>query len=196
MKKQEEINEFVQQLVLEHTDYLFQYAKLKLKNDDDIKDLIQETFISALKNIDQFQNKSSIRTWLTSILKNKIFDHLKKKSTLNIDDYLSSTENQFNQLYFDSNNYNRWQEKILPNQFIESESSHIENKEFSEALYHCIQHLPEKIKPIFVSKYLDEEKSEVICKEFNISQSNYWVIIFRCKTYLRNCLEKKYSFKP
>lgn len=196
MKNQEEINLLVQQLVTEHTDYLFQYAKLKLKHEDDIKDLIQETFLSALKNFNQFQNKSSIKTWLTSILRNKIIDHLKKKSTMTIDDYLSATDEHFNQMFFDTTNFNRWQEKILPNQFINSDFNTHEKNEFASVLYQCIDHLPEKIKPIFISKYLDEEKSETICKEFNISQSNYWVIIFRCKTYLRNCLEKKDAFNP
>lgn len=196
MKNQEEINLLVQQLVTEHTDYLFQYAKLKLKHEDDIKDLIQETFLSALKNFNQFQNKSSIKTWLTSILRNKIIDHLKKKSTMTIDDYLSATDEHFNQMFFDTTNFNRWQEKILPNQFINSDFNTHEKNKFASVLYQCIDHLPEKIKPIFISKYLDEEKSETICKEFNISQSNYWVIIFRCKTYLRNCLEKKDAFNP
>ncbi|WP_369293337.1 MULTISPECIES: hypothetical protein [Streptomyces] len=35
--------------------------------------------------------------------------------------------------------------------------------------------------------------SETICKELNISASNYWVLIHRAKVQLRGCIEKKWA---
>ena len=38
-------------------------------------------------------------------------------------------------------------------------------------------------------KYLDDMDSEEICKELNISSSNYWVLLHRAKVQLRSCIE-------
>jgi len=45
---------------------------------------------------------------------------------------------------------------------------------------------------VFSLKYLDGMDSETICKELNISASNYWVLIHRAKVQLRGCIEKKW----
>ena len=51
--------------------------------------------------------------------------------------------------------------------------------------------MPSKLKAIFIAKYFEDEKTETICKDYEITSSNYWVMIFRSKTILRTCLEKK-----
>ena len=41
-------------------------------------------------------------------------------------------------------------------------------------------------------KFLEEKESDEICKELEISASNYWVILHRAKLQLRKCLEKNW----
>ena len=41
-------------------------------------------------------------------------------------------------------------------------------------------------------KYVDDEKTEDICKELNITPTNYWVLIHRAKLQLRKCLDAKW----
>jgi RNA polymerase sigma-70 factor (ECF subfamily) len=59
-----------------HGDYLFGYALARLHRAELAEDLVQETFLGALRSRDQFAGASSERTWLVSILKHKIIDHL------------------------------------------------------------------------------------------------------------------------
>ena len=68
-------------LVEEHSDYLLNFAMSKLRDIDLSKDLVQDTFLSAITKIDTFENRSNIRTWLTSILNRKIIDHWRKAET-------------------------------------------------------------------------------------------------------------------
>ena len=68
-----------QQWVELHGDYLFNYAVVRVNNAEKAEDLVQETFLSGLKAKDNFQGKSSERTWLISILKRKIIDTYRKK---------------------------------------------------------------------------------------------------------------------
>ena len=60
-----------------HGDYLFNFAIGQLRDAGVAEDLVQETFLAALKARDRFTGKSSERTWLIGILRHKIYDHLR-----------------------------------------------------------------------------------------------------------------------
>ena len=75
------------QWVNAHADYLYAYTITRISDEEQAKDLVQETFLAALEKVNNFEGKSSERTWLTAILKNKIIDVYRKKSSglVNID---------------------------------------------------------------------------------------------------------------
>jgi RNA polymerase sigma-70 factor (TIGR02943 family) len=58
--------------------YLLRYALLQLRNPAQAEDAVQETLLAALEGRDRFSGRSSLRTWLTGILKHKIIDHLRR----------------------------------------------------------------------------------------------------------------------
>lgn len=175
-----------------YTDYLFSHARLKVGNTEDAEDLVQETFLSAFKNKESFREESSVKTWLVSILKNKIIDFYRKNSKIHpFEAYIQQTEESFDNAIFNENNFGRWKEKINENYFSESADTYLLSQEFQHYLDLCINKMPLNIRSVFVAKYIDEENHEVICKDYNISASNYWVIIHRSKIILRACLEKK-----
>ena len=62
-----------------HGDYLFRYALARLHQVELAEDLVQDTFLGALRGREQFAGASSERTWLVSILKRKIIDHLRRQ---------------------------------------------------------------------------------------------------------------------
>ena len=153
---------------------------------------MQDTFLAAFKNAGTFEERSSVKTWLTSILKNKIIDYYRKKSHngQSYEDYLDETEASFENAFFNQDNYGRWKQDINKNYLSESTDDYLLSKEFYKILDLCLQKLPSKLKPVFVAKYMLDEDAEKICKEFNITSSNYWVLLFRAKTLLISCLEK------
>ena len=66
--------------VKNYADYLYSYAYTRIDDNELARDLVQETFLGALQGWGKFDGRSSEKTWLTSILKNKIFDVYRKKS--------------------------------------------------------------------------------------------------------------------
>src|ERR1041385_4877957 len=61
-----------------HADYLFNFAIGQLRDANHAEDLVQDTFLAAVKAQDGFRGKSSARTWLVGILRHKIYDYLRK----------------------------------------------------------------------------------------------------------------------
>ena len=177
-------------------DYLFSLAAMKTGNNELAEDLVQETFLSAIKAKETFRGNSTEKTWLTAILKNKIIDHYRKKDILkNADDYLADTQQGFHNSFFSSaqNDFGHWTKEASPQEWAnETADASVNYKEFFRIVRSCIDKMPSRFVPVFLSRFIDEEDAEVICKEFNISTSNYWVIIHRAKVLMRSCLEKNW----
>ena len=58
-----------QHWVERYGDYLFNYAAGRVSDRERAEDLVQETFLAALKGRERYRGDSTERTWLTSILK-------------------------------------------------------------------------------------------------------------------------------
>src|SRR5262249_60497286 len=61
-------------------DGLYRYALLRLRAPDLAADVVQETFLEALRVRHTFARRSSERTWLIGILRHKIVDQLRRAS--------------------------------------------------------------------------------------------------------------------
>ena len=85
-----------------------------------------------------------------------------------------------------------WNQKNTPKEWNITEISNLEKNEFRKILAACLGKLPKAWASVFSLKHIDEESSEDICKELEISSSNYWVILHRAKLQMRECLEKNW----
>src|ERR671931_169889 len=63
-----------------YADLLYQYALPRVKESSMAEDLVQETFLAALKGLENFRADASEKNWLFAILKHKIVDHYRKKN--------------------------------------------------------------------------------------------------------------------
>lgn len=177
-------------LVDEHADYLFRYALRRVRDEGKAEDVVQETFLSAIKAVETFQGKSSPRTWLTSILKNKIVDYYRKQSketTLSSDDLESmNIDNFFNGgKSFDGH----WNSNFEPKEWNISPHTTLETKDFLNVLENCINGLPEKIGKAFTLREMSGIDSQEVCEILDISPNNFWVIMHRARMGLRRCVE-------
>jgi len=193
LKTQNKINPY--QWVNLYADYLFNYAIMQVKSSEIAEDLVQDTFMSALKSIKNFNGKSGERTWLTSILKNKIIDHYRKKSNqceILINERSEDYDNSDHFFETEANKRGTWTSEARPNVWNFEDRTPVENKEFYEILQSCLGKLPESWAAVFSLKNIEDFNSKEICKELNISSSNYWVIMHRSKLQLRECMEKNW----
>ena len=175
-----------------YADYLYKFAYYRVNNDELAQDLVQDSFLSALKAKETYKGEASEKTWLTSILKNKIIDHYKKASTRNESPLKLNTYSVPSYDYFFNNGaVGHWKEDSMPKDWGAADSN-FDTKEFYKTLETCLGSLPEKWKGIFTMSLLEENDSKLICKEFNLSSSNFWVIMHRAKLQVRACLEKNW----
>ncbi|MEW6194180.1 MAG: sigma-70 family RNA polymerase sigma factor [Bacteroidota bacterium] len=177
--------------VKKYSDLLFRFAILRVNDRETAKDLVQETYLAAYRNIDSFKGEISEKNWLFLILKNKIIDYYRKKSNEILTE-LDECENALED-YFDDKGH--WKSQMVPTGWNADYNNALESKEFFDILNKCLQRLSELSRIVFTLKYLDEKESDEICKELTITSSNYWVVIHRAKLQLRACIEKNWFVK-
>ncbi|MBK8699069.1 MAG: sigma-70 family RNA polymerase sigma factor [Saprospiraceae bacterium] len=140
---------------------------------------------------DQYRGQATERTWLAAIIGHKVMDfYRRQKPEKPFSAYLEESQPSFDQHFFDQSNYGHWIHNIGPNYLSNQADSQVLSTEFRQALEFCLSKLPSRLKAVFMAKYFDEIESMEICREFEISDKNFWVIIFRAKTIFRKCLAK------
>jgi len=175
-----------------YSDYLYNYAIVRLSDAEQAADVVQETFLSALKGQKNFKGNSTERTWLISILKRKIIDIYRKNSTSKESRMIEETISDDDFYQSEGPFKGHWKEGRGPHSHSLLPEGELENAELREIIEKCISLLPENLASVFVMKMIDEATSEEICKELEITPSNVWVMMHRARLKLRNCIESNW----
>jgi RNA polymerase sigma-70 factor (ECF subfamily) len=168
--------------------YLIRYASLQLRNAESAEDAVQETLLAALAAEASFAGRSNLRTWLTGILKHKIIDAIRRTSReIALD--TEETEPDTDAL-FDGRGH--WRES--PEAWDNPDGA-LHQKQFLQALEKCLMGLPARTAQVFMLReHLGLETKE-ICKELGLTATHCWVLLYRARMALRECLEMSWFRK-
>lgn len=171
---------------------LLRFARLQLRDAGAAEDAVQETMLAALTGSHRFESRSSYKTWLISILRNKIVDIIRAQSRELPASSLADDEEGdalLEESLFEPRGH--WQPGARPTRWADPEAS-FEQQQFWKVFEACLDHLPPKTARIFMMReFLGLDTGE-ICKETGISSSNCWVVLHRARMGLRSCLETRW----
>ncbi len=173
-----------------HRPYLLRYALAQLRDAQLAEEAVQEALLGALEGLASFQGQSSVRTWLTSILRFKIADQQRRlvQERARIereDDWDGNPDDEaWLDALFDETGH--WRD---PPQAWANPEAALEQRRFWEAFERCLERLPATGGRVFFKREVMGEETEEICRGEKISASNCWVILHRARIALRGCLE-------
>jgi len=172
-----------------HRGYLLRVARLQLRDEALAEDVVQETMLAALGG-SGFSGKSSLKTWLTGILKHKIVDAIRRKqrepllaSTFDDECDIEDLDGMFKAPF------GAWD--APPAEWGDPEQA-LNRSQFFDILDFCLEKLPPNTARVFMMREVMELESEEICKELTITANNLWVILYRARMSLRECLEQNW----
>src|SRR5262249_43969625 len=149
---------------VEHGDVLFGFAVMRVRDRAIAQDLVQETFLAAIKAKEKFGGRSSERAWLFGILRNKLADHYRSQSReLPLADLESLPEEKG--LFGEAGvGKDGWTPGFGPEAW-ETPEDILVRKEFQEVLKTCLSRLPQKVAQVFFLREIDGVSSDEICKD-------------------------------
>ncbi|HXS36591.1 MAG TPA: RNA polymerase sigma factor [Flavipsychrobacter sp.] len=155
-------------IIRRYNQRLFRIGMSILNDDMETEDAMQTAYIKAYEHLAEFENRSSLGTWLIRIMLN-ICLALKKK----------------NQRFINE------PELHLVNNSIMTTPAHIlANKELNSVLENAIAQLPEKYRLVFVLREIEELSVKETTEALGIEESNVKVRLNRAKTMLKDHLNE------
>jgi len=172
-----------------HRGYLLRVARLQLRDDTLAEDVVQETLLAALSG-STFSGKSSLKTWLTGILKHKIIDAIRRKqrepllaSTFDDECDIEDLDGLFKAPH------GAWDSP--PADWGDPEQA-LNRRQFFDIMDFCLDKLPPNTARVFMMREVMGLEGDEICKELAITANNLWVILYRARMSLRECLEQNW----
>jgi len=172
----------------EHRPYLLRFAAARLRQKEATEDVVQEVFLSALEGAGGFAGRSSVRTWLTGVLLNKIADHHRKSArevsidALPEDDGVDGIEALFRE---------NGRCMHMPQAHRNPEES-LTDQRFCDVLQAGLARLSANAGRAFLLRELMGLSVAEICKELQVSTTNCHVILHRARLRLRAFLEERW----
>jgi RNA polymerase sigma-70 factor (ECF subfamily) len=153
---------------------------------------VQETFLVGIRSLENFAGRSSERSWLVGILKNKILDYWRtahRETPFTDMRFLADKGSQ--SLDADAcwnclNKLRQWR--------IEAEEV-THKTEFWQTLRDSLSKLPRRHSIVFMLREIDCTSTKEICRAVSISEENFWVMLHRARIALRESFETNWFGK-
>ena len=167
LRKPEEQRDAFSQVVAAYSEKLYWQIRKMIMGHDDANDILQNTFLKAWSNLDNFRGDSKLSTWMYKIAINECITFLNKQRAINnvpLDDtdvYLLQT--------------------LRADEYFDGDA-------IDEKLQEAILNLPEKQRLVFTMKYNDdmkyEEMSEVLGTSVGALKASYHHAVKKIETFL------------
>jgi len=178
----------------EHGDYLFHFALSRVRDMVLAEDLVQDARLAALRGAERYEGRSTERTWLAGILRNKLLDHFRKAgretSFTDMEFYEDEERKSFDNPMFPDH----WTAEAGPQEWGRIGES-LDDEAFWETFHQCTRKLPEKVARVFLLREVDELETDEICASLQVTPNNLWVMLHRARMALRRCLEENWFQK-
>ena len=168
-------------------DALFAFALSRLRDRSLAEEAVQETFVSALKSVDQYRQTGSEGAWLMGILKRNVIDQFRGQSK-----QPASLENDsMVEALFDKRG--NWSKSAKANGSMRLDA--IEREEFRIVFQDCLKKLPPTQASTFWLREVQQDSAEEVCKVLGISTSNLWVLMHRARFALAECMKTRLAME-
>lgn len=156
-----------------YSDKIYNLGLHLLKNEHDAEDLLQETFIKVFENLETFEGRSNIYTWIYRVATNIALMKLRKgkKETL-VDDFME--------------NYDFPEAHHSPSENIFTPMIAILNNELKDQLNSALDRIPEIYRTVFILRDIEGLSTREAAESLGISENNVKVRLKRARSFLRD----------
>jgi len=166
---------------------LIRHARYALHDDGLAEDLVQDTLMAVVEQHARRRGESSLLTWATAILKNKVADWYRSPTRKRMvyfgadDDH---REDAIDALYSADGAY------VEPVPAWQQPDNRTEQRQMMTVLERCVSCLPRQTGRVFMMReWLGFETSE-ICERLGVSAENCRTILHRARMSLRACMQR------
>jgi RNA polymerase sigma-70 factor (ECF subfamily) len=172
-------------LVQRYQEQMLRLATSFVPNQAVAEEVVQDTWLALLRGLDGFEGRSSLKTWLFSILVNQArTTGTKEHRSVPVPD----PEPAVDPARFDAGG--SWADP--PEQWVEAAEGRLEAGKLADRLRVLMDELPARQRQVVLLRDVDELSSEEVCSVLAISDGNQRVLLHRGRSRLRQLFEDEF----
>jgi RNA polymerase sigma-70 factor (ECF subfamily) len=177
------------ELVDRHHGALIRVARNYVADLSVAEEVVQEAWLGVLEGIERFQGRSSLKSWIISIVIHKAKDRGVREKR-----YVAMAANGYDDAeepVVDPSRFRASGEWGLPPQQWDELTPErlLESRESLDLLQQAIAELPANLREVLVLRDIEELDSKDICAQLRITESNLYVRLHRARERVRAALE-------
>ena len=169
-----------EKLMRRYNQRIFRTARSVLRDEAEAGDVVQETFVRAFRHLEQFEERSSVGTWLTRIAVNEALSRLRRSQRFNV---LDSETNQE-----EGGSYSVESKQPGP----EEQAS---SQELRSVLTAAIDSLSQELRTVFVLREIEGLSTLETSEALQLTSEAVRVRFHRARQALRRAVEKQVGNK-
>ena len=169
-----------EKLMRRYNQRIFRTARAVLRDEAEAEDVVQETFVRAFRHLEQFEERSSVGTWLTRIAVNEALSRLRRSQRFNV---LDSETNQK-----EGGSYSVESKQPGP----EEQAS---SQELRSVLTAAIDSLSQELRTVFVLREIEGLSTLETSEALQLTSEAVRVRFHRARQALRRAVEKQVGNK-
>lgn len=180
------------ELVDRHTPSMLRVARGYVRSHETAEEVVQEAWIALLKGIGKFESRSSLRTWLFTVLINiaKARGIRERRNTeVEMLAFAGGTVDPARFRPADDQWPGHWREDAVPSPFPDTPEGSVLGDELVEVARRELAKLPERQRMVVTMRDMLDFDSAEVCELLDISVANQRVLLHRGRAAVRQVLE-------
>ena len=177
---------------------LVRLAKIYVDDPSVAEEVAQETWVAVLKGLDRFEGRSSLKTWIYSILTNRAKTRGQREGRTIPFSAFGNTDDEPADSVVDADRFQppdhpwagHWIESTMPNSWDDIPENHLLSIETGAMIQEAINGLPPAQREVITLRDVLEWTSEEVCNILELSETNQRVLLHRARSKVRRALEE------
>ncbi len=168
-------------------------AMIYTSNQAVAEDVVQETWIAVLRGLDRFEGRSSLKTWIFTILTNRAKTRAQREARyvpLELPDE-NESEPAVESERFTATHH--WRVDAMPGNWEGVPEDRLLSGETQRLILEAIDALPPNQREVIRLRDIEDFTSADVCNILNISETNQRVLLHRARSKVRRALESYLS---
>jgi RNA polymerase sigma-70 factor (ECF subfamily) len=170
---------------------LLRFAHMQLRDRDGAEDAVQDAMLAAVAGAARFDGRSSLKTWVFGILRNKIVDRLRALTrSVGVGSLAADGDDTAAwERLFDEREH--WAQGAAPVRWQDPEAA-LGSSEFYAVFETCMERLPATTARAFAMREVLGLETAEICDRLSITSGNFHVLMHRARLCLRECIDERW----
>ncbi len=161
------------------------------------EEVVQDTWIAILKGLDRFEGRSSLKTWIFTILSNRAKTRATRESRyvpLELND--EPDDDSSNAVRFNPAGHpdaGVWADGSIPHEWESIPETQLLGQETRSIIFHTIESLSPNQQQVIRLRDVDGFSAEEVCNMLQLSESNQRVLLYRARERVRQALDSYFA---